>query len=266
MSDVQLDPLILAFHRDRYREHERLTRSGHGRLELVRTRELLRRHLPPGPVTVLDVGGGTGVHARWLAADGHRVHLVDPVPGHVEQAASVPGVTAALGDARALDQPDDSVDVTLLLGPLYHLVDAGDRARAVAEAVRVTRPGGLVAAAAINRYAALLELTGLGLLDDDTIGEVTGLLATGVNTDDPDGFTTAYFHRVEEFSAELGDAGLIEVTVFGVEGPAAPALDNAAPDLAPAVFASAVRCARLVETDPALLATSPHLLGIGRVG
>ena len=265
MADLDLDPLVRAFYRDRYREDECLTRSGHGRLEFVRTQELLRRHLPPAPATVLDVGGGTGAHARWLAADGHRVHVVDPVPSHVEQAARLPGVSASRGDARALEAADDSVDATLLLGPLYHLVDAADRATALREAVRVTRRGGLVAAAAITRHAALLELTGLGLLDDATLPEVTGLLGTGVNTDDPAGFTTAYVHHVGEFRSEVARCGLTGVTVFGVEGPAAPALDNAAPAVAAAVMASAVRCARLVETDPALIAASPHLLAVGTV-
>ena len=51
--------------------------GGLAELELVRTREVLRRHLPPPPARVLDVGGGTGVHARWLLADGYQVHLVD---------------------------------------------------------------------------------------------------------------------------------------------------------------------------------------------
>ncbi len=160
MTDVELDPLILAFYRDRYREDERLTASGHGRLEFLRTRELLGRHLPPPPARVLDVGGGTGVHARWLAAEGYRVHVADPVPSHVEQAARHPGVSASLGDARALDASDDSVDATLLLGPLYHLTDAGDRARARREAVRVTRPGGIVAAGRTPGHTRILASAG----------------------------------------------------------------------------------------------------------
>lgn len=131
-----LDPRIDEFYRDRYREEDRLSRTAHGQLEFLRTQELLRRHLPPAPARVLDVGGGPGVHARWLAEDGHVVHLVDPVARHVEQAAARHGVTAALGDARALDQDDGSVDATLLLGPLYHLVDPADRLAALREAVR----------------------------------------------------------------------------------------------------------------------------------
>jgi len=83
---VELDPLIMAFHRDRYDEDARLTRSRHGQLEFLRTQQLLRRRLPPPPARILDVGGGTGIHARWLAAAGYTVHLIDPVPGHVERA------------------------------------------------------------------------------------------------------------------------------------------------------------------------------------
>lgn len=97
------------------------------------------------------------MHARWLAADGYEVHLVDPVPAHVEAAAALPGVSAELGDARQLSAQDRSADVVLLLGPLYHLTEPADRARALTEAQRVLRPGGLVAAAAISRYLSLLE-------------------------------------------------------------------------------------------------------------
>ncbi len=267
MSGPELDPSVLAFYRQRYDEDQRLTRSRHGRLEFVRTQELLREQLPPAPADVLDVGGGTGAHARWLAADGYRVHLIDPVPDHVDEAARHGGFTTAVGDARALAAADDSADVVLLLGPLYHLVESEDRRRALAEAVRVGRPGGLVVVAAISRYAALLELAGLGRITDDaTIRELAELLDTGVNHDDPDGFTTAYFHRPEELAAELCAAGLENPTVLGVEGPAAPALDNAAPDRAEDVLESAVRCARLLQSDTALVAASPHFLGLGNIG
>ena len=67
-----------------------------------RTQELLRRELPLPPATVLDVVGGTGIHAAWLAQDGYDVVLVDVVAEHVEQAARLPGMAATVGDARAL--------------------------------------------------------------------------------------------------------------------------------------------------------------------
>ncbi|MEU7741187.1 class I SAM-dependent methyltransferase [Nonomuraea sp. NPDC049158] len=132
-------------------ESTRLTRPPHGRLEYLRTQELLRRTLMPPPARILDVGGGTGVHAQWLAADGYEVQLVDPVHTHVEAAAALPGVSAEVGDARHLSAQDQSADVVLLLGPIYHLTGPADRAQALAEAQRVLRLGGLVLAAVISR-------------------------------------------------------------------------------------------------------------------
>ena len=121
-----LDPRI----RDHYlsgNERDRLA-AGAGRLEFLRTQDLLTRLLPPPPAVVLDVGGAAGAHAVPLAAQGHEVHLIDPVPLHIEQARAVPGLASVtLGDARALRWPDATVDAVLLLGPLYHLTERADR-------------------------------------------------------------------------------------------------------------------------------------------
>ena len=85
--------------------------------------------------------------------------MVDLTPLHVERALELASgdFTAALGDARALAAPDGSFDVVLLLGPLYHLLEREDRLCALAEARRVVPTGGLVAAAAISRFASLLD-------------------------------------------------------------------------------------------------------------
>ena len=83
-------------------EGQRSSVPGHGRLELERTRELFDRHLPALPATVLDVGGGTGIQASWLADRGSDVYLVDPVPGHVSAASADGRYTAEVGDARTL--------------------------------------------------------------------------------------------------------------------------------------------------------------------
>jgi len=148
-------------HYEREVDEGRRITQGMGRLELLRTREIVRRHLAPGPLRILDVGGGTGVHADWLAGDGHRVHVIDPVPRHVEQVrgrdAGDRRVTAALGDARDLPAAADGFDAVLLLGPLYHLTERADRVRALQEAARVAGPGGVVFAAAISRFASLFD-------------------------------------------------------------------------------------------------------------
>jgi len=254
-------------HYDEGREQRRLTAAPS--LELLRTQVILRRHLPAPPARILDVGGGAGVHAAWLADDGYRVHLVDPVPLHLEQAAEHGGFTTALGDARALPEDDGTVDATLLLGPLYHLTEGADRLLALQEARRVTNRGGLVAAAAISRYASTFDGYFRGFLDEPGFEPlVRADLATGQHrnpTAHPRFFTTAYFHRAEELAAELTSAGLTDVEVLPVEGPLfwAPGIQDRLAD--PTQRELILEVLETMEQDPALRAATAHLLAVGRV-
>lgn len=258
-----MDPHVHAYYVDGFREDDRLRQRAHGVLELVRTQELLTRFLPPPPATVLDVGGGTGVHAEWLAERGYAVQLIDPVDEHVAVAAGLPGVSAAVGDARALEQTDDTQDAVLLLGPLYHLPEREDRLQALREARRVARPGAPVLAAGISRYATLMDLGSDGRLTAELEPFVTELHATGRFRGGVVGFTTAYLHRPEELAADLVDAGLREVEVYGIEGPAGPTLRALGMDCIDERLGAAIRAARMVERDPALIAASGHLLAVG---
>jgi SAM-dependent methyltransferase len=249
-----------------YEDSVEADRLGHGTgvLELYRTQELLRRHLPPAPARILDVGGGPGVHAAWLRADGYDVRLLDPVGTHVEQ-AQAQGIDADLGDARQLDEPDASYDAVLLLGPLYHLVERAARVAALTEAWRVLRPGGLIAAAAINRSASLVDGIASGYLDDAEFAAIVESdLSTGEHHN-PEGrpgwFTTAFFHHPDQLRAEMAEAGLDRIIVYGVEGPGGPfAVDRRLDD---AERERLLWAARLIETEPTMLGWSFHLLAVG---
>src|SRR5688500_2508281 len=116
MSDASREADEVAAYYARGLERDRLA-SGPGALEFARTQMLLERYRPPPPGVVADVGGGPGRYAVWLADRGYRVHLVDPVPLHVEQAQTAAGdrsaaalASAEVGDARALRLPSASVD------------------------------------------------------------------------------------------------------------------------------------------------------------
>jgi SAM-dependent methyltransferase len=164
-----MDPEILG-HYEQGVELKRLA-GGSSRIEFARTRELLERHLPPAPARVLDIGGGPGAYSAWLAGGGYEVTLIDPVPIHVSDAAALAArsarpFTATLGDARDLEQMDASFDVALLFGPLYHLPERAERLRALSEATRVVRFGGVVAVAAISRFASILDGMVNGYLSD----------------------------------------------------------------------------------------------------
>jgi len=232
---------------------------------------LLDRLLPAPPARVLDVGGGPGTYAAPLARRGYQVHLVDPVPLHVEQAGQVgsdpaTGFTAAVGDARDLSEPDESQDVVLLFGPLYHLTEAADRQRALAQARRVLRPGGRVLAVAVCRFASLLDGLYQGWLDDPAFRPLVDqdLIDGQHRNPDPVGrpefFTTAYFHTPDGLRAESELAGFGGVCVYGVEGPGWP-LRREWSD--PHRREQILFAARAAETQPSLIGFSHHLIAAG---
>ena len=274
MSDGSRDADEVAAFYSRGLERDRLA-AGPGALEFVRTQALLERYLPAPPAVVADVGGGPGRYAVWLAERGYRVHLVDPVALHVEQARAAangrPGAalaSAEVGDARALQLPDASADAVLLLGPLYHLPERAERLQALAEARRVCRRGGVIIAAAISRFASTLDGLRGGYLEDPAFAAVAaGDRQDGRHrnpTGDPAYFTTAYFHRPEDLAAECSAAGLAQEATLAVEGAAwlLPDLDaRLADQRRRAVLLTALAA---LEAEPALLGVSAHLLVVAR--
>jgi ubiquinone/menaquinone biosynthesis C-methylase UbiE len=254
-------------------EESRLA-SGPSRLEFERTKEILGRFLPRPPAQIVDVGGAAGVYSLWLAEQGYEVHLVDASSRLVEVArarsATSPRPLASLSvaDARRLPQADGSTEAVLVMGPLYHLTSAADRATALREAFRVLAEGGTIVAAAISRYASALDGLARKLSIDPRFAKIRDRdLADGQHrndTDNLDYFTTAYFHRPDDLRSELEQAQFRGVTVLGVEGPAWMLADFDARWGDPALRNDLLGVARALEAEPSVVGISAHLLGIGR--
>jgi SAM-dependent methyltransferase len=202
---------------------------------------------------------------------GYEVRIIDAALRHVAKANAELGslgVVAELGDARSLSALDNGSDAVLLFGPLYHLTKSSDRKRALTEARRVVRPGGVVAVAAVSRFASLFDGLARGyLFDPDFVPIVERDLAEGQhrNPDDrPHWFTTAYMHHPDQLREEVADAGLTVSKLVGVEGLAvwlghlAERWDDQA-DRERILWA-----ARMVEKEPTLIGLSPHLLLLAR--
>ena len=268
----ELDPAIAAYY-EQAPEEERL-QQGPFVLEELRTREVIERHVRRPPATVLDVGGAAGAYALWLTDAGYTVHLVDPVPRLVAEAKRRSGsrprplASCRTGDARVLEFPDHSADIVLLLGPLYHLTEAPDRASALSEARRVLKPGGQLFAAAISRWASALDALCRDLLQDPRFAAIVERdLREGQHrnpTERIDYFTTAYFHHPDELRAEVVAAGFTLEGLFGLEGPGWLLSDLPERLADPPRLANLLQVARLLESEPAMLGVSAHLLAVAR--
>jgi SAM-dependent methyltransferase len=267
----EYDPAIKAYY-DRAPEESRLELWSP--LEEARSRELILRHAPPAPAVVLDVGGAAGAYAFWLADRGYEVSLLDATPRLVDVARARNErvkrrlVACDVADARALPQSDDSAEMVLLLGPLYHLTRPEDRQAALTEAARVLRPGGVLFAAAISRWGSVLDGLGREFLRDRDFARIVEQDLADGNHRNPTGqldyFTTAYFHRPEDLRKEVVDAGLDVEALYGIEGPGWILPDIADRWNDPERRDIVIQVARMLETEPSMLGCSAHLMIVAR--
>jgi ubiquinone/menaquinone biosynthesis C-methylase UbiE len=268
----EFDTQIVEFYAQ-YAEEDRLD-EGAFLLEALRTRELIRRYAPAPPATVLDIGGGAGAYGLWLAEAGFTVHLLDATPRLVaearrrSEARSLALASCQVGDARATPFADAGAEVVLMLGPLYHLTTATDRAQALDEAARVLRPGGWLFAAAISRWASALDGLSRDRFQDPMFAAIVEDDLRDGQHRNPTGkaeyFTTAYFHRPDELREDVVAAGLQLEGVFGIEGPGWLYADVNERLADPRRRDDLLRVARIFETEPSIVGISAHLLAVAR--
>jgi SAM-dependent methyltransferase len=271
-KEFKLPPEIIR-HYQKGVEKNRLSRGG-GYLEMIRTQEIMTRYLPKHPVDILDVGGGPGIYSRWLAELGHHVSLVDAVPSHIKQARansrgdSDKAFNAKLGDARRLDWAPRSFDIVLMLGPLYHLTKRQDRIRSLKEVHRVLRPKGLLFAAAISKYASLVDGLKYGYLNDPIFRRIVERdLKEGQHRNPTNAkgyFTTAFSHHPRELRQELNESGFKLKGILALEGVAGLLHAN---ELDKELKNEESRNRLLgfmsrVEEEPSLVGFSSHMLAV----
>jgi ubiquinone/menaquinone biosynthesis C-methylase UbiE len=262
---VEIDDRVRRHYENRD-EDARLWESAKGALTRLRTWDIFGRFLPASG-RIVDIGGGPGTHAAHLAEAGYEVVLVDPMERHLEaarqRAQTGPAFEVLAGDARELPLPDASCEAALVMGPLYHLVQAEERRRALAEAHRVLRPGGVLLAEIICRHAWVLDATAKDLLGEPGIFETFAHnIETGLSQLDErvrEGVFWGYFHRLDELRAELEDTGFTISTLVAVEGFALVLgdldrhLENPEPLL---------RVLELCESEPSMLGCSSHVMAV----
>ncbi|MGJ7921655.1 class I SAM-dependent methyltransferase [Neobacillus sp. LXY-4] len=254
---------------------------GIGKIEYERTKEILLRYLPNESQVIYDIGGGIGAYSSWLANIGHKVHMFELAPNAVEYAKELnkinnsPIFKIEVADGRNINRPDESADIALLMGPLYHLTEKEERLKSLKEASRILKKDGLLFVSAISRFGSTLWGLSVFGVSNDYINEqdfmdmlerelTDGQHIRPEHNKYENHIPRAFFHTPKDLKEEIELAGLSHEKTFAVEGPAwiVPTLnekweqEDSKNQL--------LKICKMVEEQESLKGMSPHFLAVCR--
>ena len=263
-------------------EYNRL-RTGIGRIEFARTKEILIKTLPEPPAVIYDIGGAYGEYAWWLSSLGYEVHLFDLSERNIAMSEMLSGeypeyslAASEVADARSVPRDDSSADAVLLMGPIYHLTDKEDRIKALRESFRLLKPGGKIYTAALTPFSVLLHNITIyepfveggrrRLEEDRFLKMVERELTDGchINPENKNyaGIASAHFHTASKLKEELAEGGFSASRVHGIMGGAwlVPNLDDVWED--ETTREALMNTVRLIDEHEEIIGLSGHLLAV----
>ena len=247
-------------HYNKHPEDLRLLRR-HGIVEFETTMHHLHRFLQPDHF-ILDIGAGTGRYTSALMAEGYRVKAVELVRRNIEVFLKrEPTADVVQGDARAMSfLPTGVADVTLLLGPMYHLIGHKEKIKALNEARRVTKPGGVIFVAyMMNEYSILSYC-----FDEERIGD---FLARGIVDSDfhlhvQEGELYDYV-RIEDIDRLNAEADLERITIFSPDG-ASDYMRTRLNQMSDETFAHFIEYQKCISERRDLIGAGSHVVDVVR--
>lgn len=247
-------------HYNKHPEDLRLLRR-HGRVEFETTMHHLRRFLQPDH-RILDIGAGTGRYTSALMAEGYQVKAVELVRRNIEVFLKrEPTADVVQGDARNMPFiADATADVTLLLGPLYHLFGDEEKLKALEEAKRVTKPRGLIFVAYLMNEYSILSYC----FDEDRIGDLMdrGVVDKDFHIQAKEGELYDYI-RLEDIDRLNRKAGLERVTIFSPDG-AADYMRTRLNQMSEETFARFIDYQKCISERPELIGAGSHTVDVVR--
>lgn len=201
-----------------YDEESRLL-SRHGSVEYFTTMRYIEEYLKPD-MRILEIGAATGRYSHALARAGYRVDAVELVQHNIDLFVqnTQPGENVTIRQGNAMDLgffEKDTFDITLLLGPMYHLFTVEEQKEALAEAVRVTKPGGVIFAAYCGNDATMVQYCfGRGMLKQQRYKELVDPVTFKAASDPAELFQ---LYRKEDIDALMADFPVTRLHYVGTD-------------------------------------------------
>jgi ubiquinone/menaquinone biosynthesis C-methylase UbiE len=250
--------------RDFYTEINEDKRTEHENLEFLRSKIIISRYLYAPNMAIADIGGATGAYSFWLASLGHRVHLLDLMEKHIEIAKGkehqngLKLTSYSCADARSLPYADNSMDMVLLMGALYHLHAVDDRLKCLTEAFRILKNEGVILCTIVNRYNMAIAPFKYKVFDEYGKDYIQKVLENGIHEK-----ASFYNHSPNALAEELTTAGFEEIKLIAVEGVANAFSDNKIPD-DDKETENLLWVIERTESIPDLLGVSRNIIGAGK--
>jgi 2-polyprenyl-3-methyl-5-hydroxy-6-metoxy-1,4-benzoquinol methylase len=158
-TEEKMNDRLIGFYNN-YDEENRLVKDNFHRIEYVTNIHYIEKYCPQNSV-ILDACAGTGRYAFHLARNEHKVTTGDIVPSHVEYIKSKNKGTPLLAGIKinnvlGMDFQDNSFDVVLCMGALYHLKTKDEQHKAINECTRILKAKGIIILSYINKHAQML--------------------------------------------------------------------------------------------------------------
>lgn len=255
---------LLTNYYSNYDEDGRLL-SRHGSVEYLTTMHYIRKFLKPGD-RIAEIGAATGRYSHALARMGYRVDAVELVEHNIRifREHTEPGedVTVCQGDARNLYMLEsDSYDITLLLGPMYHLFTGEDQLQALKEALRITKPGGILFAAYCSNDATMVQYCfGRGMLREERYKKLVDPVTFKASADPAELFM---LYRREDIDALMSGLGTRRLHFVGSDM-ATNYMRGAVDEMDDELFDLYLRYHMSICERPDLVGASHHFLDIQR--
>lgn len=204
---------------NKFNEDKRLN-SRHGQIEFITSMKYIHKYLKPikNP-TILDVGAGCGRYSITLADEGYDVTAIELVKHNLRVIENKSkNVKAYQGNAIDLSRfQDETFDLVLLFGPMYHLIQESEKIKALSEAKRVTKKQGIIMVAyCMNEYCVITH----GFKDNNIIDCINnGLLDSKYHciSNDTDLYSVV---RIEDIDKLNNACGLRRIQIISPDGPA----------------------------------------------
>ena len=209
---------VLSEYYGSYDEDNRLC-SQHGSVEYLTTMRYIKKYLKPG-MRVLEIGAATGRYSHTLARQGYRVDAVELVQHNIDifKANTKPDEDVRIyqGNAKKLDMlSDNTYDITLLLGPMYHLFTVSEQLQALSEAIRVTKKGGVIFAAYCGNEATMVQYCfGRGMIKEQRYRDLVDPVTFKASSDPAELFE---LYRKEDIDALMEGFSVTRLHYVGTD-------------------------------------------------